>query len=46
MSSFFAELIVFFEINTGEKYLLMSKILITFVMAAVGMNIIHIVSNS
>nr|YP_009371110.1 NdhD [Vernicia fordii]ARQ82086.1 NdhD [Vernicia fordii] len=36
MSGFFAELIVFFGIITGQKYLLMSKILITFVMA-VGM---------
>ena len=36
MSGFFAELIVFFGIITGQKYLLMSKILITGVMA-VGM---------
>ncbi|CAI0404778.1 unnamed protein product [Linum tenue] len=36
MSGFFAELIIFFGIITGPKYLLISKILITFVMA-VGM---------
>uniref|UniRef100_A0AB39U361 NAD(P)H-quinone oxidoreductase chain 4, chloroplastic n=1 Tax=Hydnocarpus kurzii TaxID=3240908 RepID=A0AB39U361_9ROSI len=36
MSSFFAELIVFFGIIIGQKYLLMPKILITFGMA-VGM---------
>nr|YP_009926709.1 NADH-plastoquinone oxidoreductase subunit 4 [Lophopyxis maingayi]QNK05000.1 NADH-plastoquinone oxidoreductase subunit 4 [Lophopyxis maingayi] len=36
MSGFFAELIVFFGIITGQKYLLMLKIVITFVMA-VGM---------
>ena len=33
MSGFVAELIVFFGILTSQKYLLMSKILITFVMA-------------
>nr|QFK69504.1 NADH-plastoquinone oxidoreductase subunit 4 [Ixonanthes chinensis] len=36
MSGFFAELVIFFGIITGQKYLLMPKILITFVMA-VGM---------
>nr|YP_009872745.1 NADH-plastoquinone oxidoreductase subunit 4 [Ctenolophon englerianus]QKT26985.1 NADH-plastoquinone oxidoreductase subunit 4 [Ctenolophon englerianus] len=36
MSGFFAELIVFFGIITGQKYLLMSKILLTLVIA-VGM---------
>lgn len=36
MSGFVAELIVFFGIITSQKYLLMPKILITFVMA-IGM---------
>nr|YP_009975508.1 NADH-plastoquinone oxidoreductase subunit 4 [Drypetes longifolia]QNK04849.1 NADH-plastoquinone oxidoreductase subunit 4 [Drypetes longifolia] len=36
MSGFFAELIVFFGIITGKKYLLMPKIIITFV-TAIGM---------
>ena len=45
MSGFVAELIVFFGILTSQKYLLMTKILITFVMA-IGMILTPIYSLS
>nr|YP_010193761.1 NADH-plastoquinone oxidoreductase subunit 4 [Elaeocarpus decipiens]QXO02018.1 NADH-plastoquinone oxidoreductase subunit 4 [Elaeocarpus glabripetalus]QZQ52923.1 NADH-plastoquinone oxidoreductase subunit 4 [Elaeocarpus decipiens] len=45
MSGFFAEVIVFFGIITSQKYLLMPKILITFVMA-IGMILTPIYSLS